>query len=210
MQLGIIKLISSNGKINEHFPFKCAEELIDFNNKKNSENEIIINNIMDSIREIFFVIKLPSLDNNLFWKDNLLEHLINSIEINYLANYQIYISKNYILNTINNLNNYSDEILFRNLSLEKRKKLSKKEIEIIFPLKISDFIKNPNEMLTLFHYSYISFNYNINNLVENDDSYLPKINWQIKTIGVYYDHDVREEITKNFYQIFQKQKINLL
>lgn len=210
---GLIKLISSDGVMNANFPFYCAEELCNYQKQSIEDTYIKIYCNNDAIREIFITIKLPALNNNLIWKDNLLEHLINEIKISldyyyFAIKQEINLSKNYILNNINSLKNYSDRLLFKNLSSEQRKKMSQRETEIIFPLKVANFIKNPNEILTTGGDFFINLDFNKKELVEGPNDYiLNNLNFEINVIGVFYEGDYRHNLHKNLETHLQNQKI---
>jgi hypothetical protein len=203
---GILKLIMNDTPIKEYYPFDCSEQLSEFKNPE--QNIVKFAKTCDAFREIFLYIYLPSLPNNLFWKDNVLLHLIDKIQISY--NEKIILSKQYLNYLImDELDQYSDLLLFRNIPADKRKELSKKEITLILPLKIKNFIKNPCEILLISgHHVALKMDFNLQNLVENDDHYqCNEIQYKIKTMEVFYDTDIMMDINKNFPKIFQNQII---
>ena len=61
---GLMQLVAGEGFMSKYFPCKQVEALINFN-KEYYPNIIKIPNMFDTIREIFLIIKLPALPNNL-------------------------------------------------------------------------------------------------------------------------------------------------
>jgi len=174
----ILSLMISSEKINKTYKSECAEELYSIYEKNN--NSISLKGCQDTIREIFVVIKLPKLNGGKYWIDNILLKLINNIKIilnGYFLTTEIVISKDYINKLINEiLINYPNELLFRNISIDKRQKLSRDEIELILPLKISNFIDNPNEIIMVHMFKCeIMIDFDYNELIENEDLVLDNI-----------------------------------
>lgn len=205
----MIRLIINDSKINEIYKQTCAEEISDKIDPIN-DNKFEIPNWFDSIREIFLYINLPKLYNDLYWNNNLLLDLIDKINIKLIDKFgyqffDIILDKIYLKDLINNkLKNYSDKLLLRNLSIEERKKISQNEFTLILPLKISNFIKNPKEIISLIYRTKLEFEINTKNLTNelNSDNYF--IESYLKVMGVYYDTIPRQQI----YQDYDSGKTN--
>jgi len=157
----------------------------------------------DEINEFFVHITLPELDNGSYWKDNLLLELIESIKITtttYMGfNYQqenILFSKNDIVDLITNkLNNFNDILLFRNLNITKRKKLSCKQITLILPLKLENMIVQCIKNVEF----KIDFNYD--NLIEYhiNTNFKPIINWKLQMYGCVVDSKILDAYKTQYY-----------
>ena len=168
----------------------------------------------DAISEIVLNIKLPPLPDNLVWKDNLISLIVNEIKLIHLTDYgDVTLSKNYIDFLINEQSNIRPaKSMFYNLSYNQREKLSRKEINLILPLQIKNFIKNPSIIYTVLYLLQpspsmeISFNYH--HLVENNTSFtLDSIEWTVDIIGSYYEHDFRTKLCTNRENILISQII---
>lgn len=119
---------------------KDADKIATCEYDKITDNDKMIPRNYDAYDQLHLHITLPPLTNNQYWKNNLLVHLIKSITINihnmtYGKTIEYTFDNSYIKNIINNkLPNYCNNLLFRNLSVEKRIKKSKKEQMLILPL----------------------------------------------------------------------------
>ena len=207
--IGLIQLIAI-GKINENYPFNCAEHLSEEPTKKIAPNVIKITHYFDGVREIFLIIDLPPLPDNMCWKDNILSFLIEKIQIHFeYFNTTLTLSNDYIKKIISdNIEKFPNKLLFSNLSVDKRKSMSRKQIQLTLPLKISNFINNPAELCVHYGTTIKIFLFNDHLVEENDNFMVDNIDWNIKVFGVFYTPEVRNEIFQNMENIFSKQNKN--
>jgi hypothetical protein len=201
--LPILFLVANTGAINRHYKHECVEELSE-SFESNYYNLIHIPKRYDAIREIFIVINLPILEDGMYWKDNLLTLLFDSIEIDIIFGQKgkskiVLLDKTYIQKLIReDLKLLSDKLLFRDIPCEKRKKMSRKEISLTMPLKISNFISQPSEIFYHHMSTYdisLKLHFQTENLVENNPEFiLEDFDFDIKVLGVIYPVETIEKM----------------
>lgn len=205
---GLFKLVINDSSFTQKYfdPVNCVEEFFELESQ-NNDNKFYIGSMFDSIREIFLNIKLPKLKKGIYWKNNLSIFLIKNILIK--TNYNsIELDNEYIKNLLlNDFENYSNKLLFKNLSFKEIKSISKKEYSIIIPLKIDKIFADPNEIIMVNNSISIQVNLNYDNLIEKDilKINMPIIQTNLIMLIVYYNKEIRNKICNN--NIFQKQKI---
>ncbi|QKF94484.1 capsid protein [Fadolivirus algeromassiliense] len=213
-QFGLIQLVAytagSTLLTNKNNKMICSEELSTY--YEGIDGNISIPRVCDAMRELFLIIDLPPLPSDLFWKDNILTHLINCIELR-VNGKTITLTKNYIKNLlVLNADKLSNKALFNNLTEDKRKKLSKKSNNIMLPLKLKDlFITEPNEVYLTVPFNFcVKYNISNKNLIETDEEYIVNdIKIGCKFIGVFYDTPYRNYMIHNYETIIQNQKFVL-
>lgn len=195
-QFALIQLVAT-GPLNKEYFSNCVEQLACVYSSNNLDTEFHIGKLCDAVREIFIVINLPELGNGMYWKDNLLSYFINKIKIEY-DGHTINMSKKYIEAEILKLiDKISNESLLVNLSVEKRKELSKKSLQLIFPLNLSNLIPDVPELLLITSYNgiHLTIDLSKNNLIENYDNIMVSdIECMIKIISVFYDTETRNKL----------------
>lgn len=215
IQTGLLLLVLNND--NTRIDSYNTNNLQKFNNNNNNYKLITLR-ISDTISEIFIHINLPELPNNLIYKNNLVSKIIKKIQISLNDCYSLIEinSKNLNLLLDNYLENYSDKLLFRNLPLKVREKLSKKGVTLILPLKIGNFLNKFNELISANHTYDINIllnealeNYFEENNFDNNlkKDLLSNINLSIKIIGTFYGNGVRHELIANSIETINDQII---
>ncbi len=184
--------LMSNHK--NYFEYTCAEELSDFYETDDLGTVQVPKNY-DTVREIFLLMKLPALELSYVWKNNLVLEILDTVRIkieNDIKPKVIKLEKAYFENLLDNdLKNFQDVSLLRNISFEDRSRISKVEHHLIVPLKISNFVQNPSEILMLLGSCSLEININNKGLVENSDTYYPNIKCSIKVIGTIYTNEYK-------------------
>jgi hypothetical protein len=191
----LLKLVASDNHINNKFlPIKCTFDLL----KLNIINDYVTKEC-DIITELFVYITLPKLNYGLYWKSNILEHIIKSIKIiiqpspftNSLHYEEISCDSKYINDLITNkLHDYPDKLLYRNLDLNKKIKMSARGIDLALPLKL-------NKKLILFASDIkISYGINYSDLIENDDQQVENIQINFKGLSGFYETVIRNDLMK--------------
>jgi len=157
------------------------------------------NNLMikecDIIKDLYLYVYLPKLQYGLHYRDDLLSHIITLITINIdyyngqeSAYYNIY--HNTVKTVIcNELADYSNKLLYRNLDEKTKIKMSSKGFTLILPLvlntKMSPLISDIN----------IIVNLNKSNLIENYPEYkLDDLTYEIKGLCGFYKTNIRNEM----------------
>jgi hypothetical protein len=191
----LFKLVVSDNHVNNKFlPIKCVYDL--------TRLQIIDGYVMkefDIITEVFVYITLPELNDGLYWKSNILERIIKSIKVviqpsmggNSSHYEEILCDTEYINDLITNrLHDYPDKLLYRNLDLNKKIKMSARGIDLVLPLKL-------NKKLFLFA-SDVKISYEINyyDLIENGDPQIENIKMLFKGLSGQYETVIRTDLMK--------------
>ena len=212
MSQSMLKLVgNSDTNFSKYYPNNVVDELKTFYPDHDNNKIIKIYKLFDSIMEIIINIKLPALPDELAWKDNLICLMIDQIKIRpNTDNGDATLSKEYIETLIKNQSNFcSAKTLFYNLSYNEREKLSRKEINLILPLHIENFIKTPSIILSIFSYgSFIEVNFNNRHLIENSESFiLDNIEWSVDILGSHYDTYYRQKLFSKYKEIIHNQTV---
>lgn len=173
------------------YEMSWTEELSEYN--KFNNNKISFPNNCDGIREIFMIVDLPELSGNMYWKNNLILEIFNSITIS-LKWKEINIGRNDLEFIVKN-SAMTDKVLFCNLPKSKREKMSRKNIQIIFPLGLKCELNN---LYGAFRPS-IRLDMNLDGLIENSNGTV-SINVGMKFMKVFYETEIRRSIAQRLYE----------
>ena len=183
--------------LTEIYDMKCNLE----HNMGHIMAHIMVPHVCDIINDFFVHVNLPKLENNMCWQDNILLKLIKCIKIKltdhmcFIDRGTIILDKKYIENLLTNeLNDFNDALLFKNLDIHKRKELSKKEIKLILPLKLKTPIIGVTDTARFemeFDYGDLLENgsYDMGNITDMTD-----ITWQLQMYGQLIDIKIRDQI----------------
>lgn len=206
--VGLFKLVANTTLLQKYYNCEFVEQLSNLIPLENNKNSILTG--CDSIMEVFIEINLPILSNikkDIYWKNNLLLHLIEKIEISFYCGKTLLIDKNKINLLLSELEKSIDKkSLFYNLSEDERKKMSLKQIKIYLPLKLGNLVKNPSEIfIVLGNPMHIKIEMSFDNLLENDNFSVDNITFGVKFLGRFYDWPKRNDIIQNFSNISNNQ-----
>lgn len=191
----LLKLVINDNKINDKYlPITGVYDIMDITQKNG-----IFPLLYDVIDDLFLYIDLPKLKYGLYWTNDILSHIIKSITISIIprSNYihdliHFNINSNHIKDFVNNkLSDYSKKLLYRDLDMKTRLKMSERGITLILPLKLNQKIY----LLVSDVEMYIDIN--IHNLVENDANYCASdIKWKLKGLCGFLDNQTRADISQ--------------